>query len=214
MALHTRKDWGLMCGLSAGNLSNYIKRGKVILTGELIDDSKPENIDFLQKFSGRKQEKSNESEQKPREISEDNKNSTKKEIIQRQKPTNEAEVEGGYSLDRKLKAQELKKKEAETRLLNLKEEKIRGEHIPTELVRSIVILQSQSFVTAFKNGLEDFITIVAKAKGMNVNEVAEARGELIRVINLTANKAVEQAKKGIDNIVGEYAVKREVGEHD
>jgi hypothetical protein len=62
--------------------------------------------------------------------------------------------------------------------------------------------------------VEDFITIVAKAKGMNVNEVAEARGELTKVINLTANKAVEVAKKGIDNIVGEYAVKRDVGEHD
>jgi hypothetical protein len=203
-----------MCGLSAGNLSNYIKRGKVILTGELIDDTKPENIDFLQKFADRKLEKSNESEQNTGEISNEPIKSTKKEPAQRQKTTNESEGEGGYSLDRKLKAQELKKKEAETRLLNLKEEKIRGEHIPTELIRSIIILQSQSFVTAFKNGMEDFITIVAKTKGMNVNEVAEARGELIRVINTTANKAVDLAKKGVDSIVGEYAIKREVGEHD
>jgi hypothetical protein len=203
-----------MCGLSAGNLSNYIKRGKVILTGELIDDTKPENIDFLQKFADRKLEKSNESEINTGEIVDKHSNNTKKEPVVRQKTTPEGETEGGYSLDRKLKAQELKKKEAETRLLNLKEEKIRGEHIPTELIRSIIILQSQSFVTAFKNGMEDFITIMAKAKGMNVNEVAEARGELIRVINSTANKAVDLAKKGIDNIVGEYAVKREVGEHD
>lgn len=214
MALHTRKDWGLMCGLSAGNLSNYIKRGKVLLTGDLIDDSKPENQDFRKKFTEKKLEKSNEAEQKPAEISNEAPKSTKKEPVQRSKTTNEGEGEGGFSLDRRLKAQELKKKEAETRLLNLKEEKIRGEHIPTELVRSIIIQQSQSFITAFKNGVEDFITIVAKAKGMNVNEVAEARGELTKVINLTANKAVEVAKKGIDNIVGEYAVKRDVGEHD
>jgi hypothetical protein len=214
MALYTRKDWGLMCGLSAGNLSNYIKRGKVLLTGELIDDSKPENEDFLKKFTEKKEEKYKDLGINTGEISNEAPKSTKKEPVQRSKTTNEGEGEGGFSLDRRLKAQELKKKEAETRLLNLKEEKIRGEHIPTELVRSIIIQQSQSFITAFKNGVEDFITIVAKAKGMNVNEVAEARGELTKVINLTANKAVEVAKKGIDNIVGEYAVKRDVGEHD
>ena len=205
MAVYNLKEFAALCKMTTGNLSNIIKRGKVIVKNNTIDDSIADNRDFLQKRK----------DYPDKELKVEKVLTVEKVIKTPNSSSKDSEGEiNNYQLDRKLKAQDLKKREAETRLLNLKEEKIRGEHIPTELVRSLIIHLSQSFVTGFKNGLEDFITVVAKAKGMNVNEIAEARGELTRVINNTVNKSVESAKKSVDSIVSEYAEKRSAGEKE
>lgn len=47
--LISKKDFGQRCGLSPGNLSNYIKRGEVIITDKKIDVTLPKNIGFLDK---------------------------------------------------------------------------------------------------------------------------------------------------------------------
>lgn len=47
--LISKKEFGQRCGLSPGNLSNYIKRGDVVVTDKKIDATLPENIGFLDK---------------------------------------------------------------------------------------------------------------------------------------------------------------------
>ncbi len=225
--IYKRSHFAKLCGLTTGNLSNYINRGLVLVKeDQTIDTDEFLNEDFLKSRQEKLKEKYKESGETPPEILEKPKKSTKKkakkkksetweiENIQSPEPKQDNSTEAYESLDRRLKKQELLKKEAETRLLNMKEEKLKGEHIPTELVRSIILQQSQSFITAFKNSIEDFITLSAKKSNMNVNEIAEARGKITKMINESANKAIVIAKKGVANIVNEYSVKREVGEHD
>lgn len=47
--LISKKEYADRCSMSPGNLSNYIKRGEVIVTDKKIDVSLPENIGFLDK---------------------------------------------------------------------------------------------------------------------------------------------------------------------
>lgn len=47
LTLISKKDFAERCNLSAGNLSNYIKRNNVIVTDGKIDISLPDNIEFL-----------------------------------------------------------------------------------------------------------------------------------------------------------------------
>ena len=49
LILLSKTEFGKRCGLSPGNLSNYIARGQVIVTDNKIDISKIENIEFLDK---------------------------------------------------------------------------------------------------------------------------------------------------------------------
>jgi hypothetical protein len=202
MTIYTKKEWREKCGLLPPHLTEYIKKGKVKLNEQsLIDDELPLNADFLAKRKEILLDKSKELENNAALSPDKNNKSTKSE--------------GDYeTLDRRIKKQDLLKKEAETRLLNLKEEKIKGEHIPTELVKGIVMQMSQSFVTAFKNSMEDFITNIAKEKGLTVNDISNYRGKLVNVINLASENSVKLAKKNIKSLVDEYSEKRGVGEHD
>ena len=49
LTLISKTEFGKQCGLSPGNLSNYIARGQVIVIDNKIDISKIENIEFLDK---------------------------------------------------------------------------------------------------------------------------------------------------------------------
>src|SRR4051812_3245402 len=51
MAFHTKKSFAEQCGMTSGNLSNNASRGKVIYSGELIDDTIEPNKSFLAKWS-------------------------------------------------------------------------------------------------------------------------------------------------------------------
>lgn len=47
MSLHTKKEFATLCGLTTNKLSVYHSRNKFLLTGDLIDDTLPQNKEFL-----------------------------------------------------------------------------------------------------------------------------------------------------------------------
>jgi hypothetical protein len=116
------------------------------------------------------------------------------------------------SLQKKKLVVEIKKKEREIALLKLREEKLNAIVIPTELVKVIFMQHSRSIATEFKNTIDGIITKIAKKKDLNLNEVAELRGELLSSINMAMDKSVVESKKSIGNIVKEFIEKKEVGE--
>ncbi len=220
MAIYKRQEFAKKCGFSGGNLSNYIKRGKVILTNDgTIDSENLINAEFLLYREEQLRERTDEPEVQKPEVPVKPKKAPKArpdEFDEHKYNSNKLpKVTNDYdSLTNRVKRQELLKKEADTQLLLLRIAKQRGEHIPTDLVKEIVIQQSHAFITAFKNSLDDFITMIAKDKGMSVDEIAKYRGGLIKTINSTTSKAVETAKSNVKKIVKEYSESREVGEHD
>ena len=71
MALHSKKDFAIMCGLSTGNLANNITRGKVITTGKFIDDKIEKNQFFLKKWQEKSTGRVMEAEQLTERVKEE-----------------------------------------------------------------------------------------------------------------------------------------------
>src|ERR1035441_2132728 len=49
MALYTKKEFTAICGIRNDDLSIYVKRKKVVLTGEMVDDTILVNKNFIEK---------------------------------------------------------------------------------------------------------------------------------------------------------------------
>jgi hypothetical protein len=225
MALNKRTEFAEKCNLSPGNLSNYIARGKVILSGDYIDDSIDPNKSFLLKrqteeYTGKRdiepvQELPPKSKKEP----------SKKKELQIKDPVkvvppvpNVGESQKfqqkrqlfDVDLDQKMLDLETSKENLE--LIKLKKEKIQGVVIPTDQAKIVVIQLSKSFTVAFSNASDDILTQMSKKKGFSAEEVADLRGSFRKIINSAVNEAVDSAKKQIKNIVSEYSERRGVGE--
>lgn len=223
MAFHSKKEFAKLCGVRTGDLSNYIKRGKVVLSGEYIDDTNEVNAAFIEKRTGRPP-KTTTSISPPPKITAPEKRESKK---QPPKPSNEEELVIPDSdieidalsislppalLDKIDKITAIQKKAKEIAILELREQKIRGEVVPTEVVKSLFIQFSKGMMTAFQQAADAVITEVSHKKKLSSKDEASLRGKLITITNKYATEGRENSKKGIENIVNEYAEKRGRGE--
>ncbi len=205
MALYRKADFVKLCGIQSKHLTTFIARGNVIVENGLIDGDNPTNKFFIEK----KQDKTSS---KTIEVGTPiAKNPTPKVA---QIPDEDPGGESLYVLEKKKKQLDIEKITVETRLLVLREEKQRGEVIPIDIVKTIVVQLSQNILSETKNISDNMISIVAKKAALNVNEIAILRGEQAKSINLAIDKAVEASKKSLSSIIREFSIKKEVGEHE
>lgn len=116
------------------------------------------------------------------------------------------------SLDRKIKKVELAKKTVDTRIALIKEEKMRGEVIPTEMVKILFAQHSKNIIVEFENSLDKVLTILAKEIGMNNKTISKYRGIIKKEINIAVDDTTSKTKKDIINIIEEFSEKRARGE--
>ncbi len=222
MALHTKKDFAKMCGMTTGNLSNYAKppRNKVVYSGELIDDQIEPNKSFLQKRLEVLAHGKNEI-QTPEPLTTKSDNPPgpefKKPVLpsgkehKAQKPSQDG---GLYELDKQKKTLELDKLEQEIEILKKKNEKLEGEYYPTELVKALITQLGKSFISEYKDLTENFIIEIAKKKDLTNEEMGEFRGFLLESMNKSSAKAVSDAKREMKNTLRVFTSKKEVGERE
>jgi hypothetical protein len=211
MARLKQVEFAKLCGIPKSSLPIYIKRNKIIIEDGLVDAENPANVAFqLRMIEKQKSKESNESESEPREKEEKVKNSTNG------KPKKEGSHKGAayHELEKIKKELDIEKTGEEIELLKKKNMKIDGESIPTEIVKSIFSYYGKNITTSFHNTAENWLTKIAKIKGLSNGELAEMRGELAKGINEGVLKAQVESKRAIGNIIKEYSLKREVGEHD
>jgi hypothetical protein len=194
MPLFTRVEFAKMCGLESGNLSNFIKRGNVVLSGDFIDDTIAVNRQFVQRraqLQARKGASGRDSGHGKHEP---------------------PELTGGQNLiDEKTQA-DIERIRTVTELNRLKIEKQEGENIPTELVMPLVSQFAHSMIGAFKNGMEAMLVEIGHKKKLTNAEMADLRKVLTATINRAASDGVEDARKATGNIVNEFIEKRGKGE--
>ena len=212
MALQTKKDFAGMCGMETRKLSIYIGRGNVVVTGEgYINDTDEKNRLFLEKHQSKKTG-----------VGEDKKSNKSKVVkLKPTAPINETEdlpIDTGnkplYQIEREKKLADLEKTKAETVYKELQIQKMKGQNIPTELVKNVVSILSKSLISAFKDGSDLMLIEISKRKQLSGNETAELKGLFVKIINEANIKAVNEANKGIKVIANDFSEKREVGEHD
>lgn len=221
MALITRIEFAKMCGMANNALAVYIKRRKLIVEGNKVDTELDINVLFLSKYNKGFVAHENIKQYKdPIELDPVVSPTTIVEATARKTPLGFQQGHTNnkspslFNMDQTKKQLDIDKITVEIRLKLLDEAKKRGEIIPIDLIKVIISQQSQSIITSFKDNLEDIITIFGKSKGMNVNEIAEMRGSITKTLNIIVNKAVDNSKRNIKNIIDEYSLKKNVGEHD
>lgn len=223
MALYKLADFAKRCGVANSYIKTYTNRNKLFTNEEgYYDDKNPYNKDFLvkclNKQAGIKPDKppvKPEKKSKEKPVDEPDLN------INPPVDDQEAEIAEEdiskmtpYQVDRAIKRQELLKKQAETRLLNLREEKIRGETIPIELAKQIIGILSKSIITAQKESIEAILINISKETRLSGEQTALLRGKMIKNLNDGVDRSLVVAEKSIQVLVSEYSLKREVGEHD
>jgi len=208
MALHTKKDFAKLCGMKTGNLTNYIKRGKVVQESEppfLIDDTNRINLEFLQNRADYLERKSQSGETIPAIESEiDESTSQSLGGSQDKRPLTEAEHKSNQAIatiERQKKKADLQKKIIDTKKAQLEFKILQGQHVPVELIRDTLTELGKSLLTSYKDSADSFITEVSHRHKMPAPVVAELRGKLVSLINEAHHKAVSTAQRKVAAIV-------------
>jgi hypothetical protein len=217
--IYSKSEFAKLCGMRTSNLTNYVKRGKVILTGsDKVDDSLEINKDFLSRHQSKQEVKQPEEPQekrlrmiKPDHGIEDLPDTPDIEDEEADEPEAEDSAPGLYK--KKLKV-EIEKKEREIALLKLREEKLTGEIVPIDKVKDLFTQHSKAGAVVVKNTIDNILTRVAQMAGLNVNQIAEIRGAAIQEINSGINKTVEETRKRVNVLQMQHSEKREVGERN
>jgi hypothetical protein len=232
MAVHLKADFAKLCGLTTGNLTVYIGRKKVVMSGDVIDDTIPLNKEFLEHRIALQSQKSPQPEPAPKKLRLIKPDPGTPDIQPKVKqPDNIDELsdeefeemlngsddldslfKATKSLDHKKTIVEIKKKQKEIAILTIREEKARGLVIPTDLVLTLINQHSRTIAAEFKNSVDSILTKISKKKDLSAVEQSDLRGELLHVINQTVDKTVNVSQKNVGNIVKEFIEKRDVGE--
>lgn len=178
----SQKEFAKKCGITLSELANYEERGKVFI-------SKDRKVDEGNPLNIVFYER-------------------RLEIIKSKKDSPEEWI----NLDKKIKKAQLAKTHVETRIALIKEEKMRGEVIPTELVRILFAQHSKNIIVEFENSLDKVLTILAKEIGMNNEAISKYRGIIKKEINIAVDDTTDKTKEDIINIINEFSEKRSKGE--
>lgn len=222
MPIFSRREFAEQCGVTPTYITQYIKRGKIKLDSNgNIDSSLPMNKDFMLARAS----KPSKAKTPKKELPDKKKPKAPPSPKEKVKPPNsnqpaagldwtpdEIEAMGKYQLEVQMKNLDLEKKEQEVEINKLKIQKLRGEVVPTDLVREVLKRHTKSLTTAFHQGADNFIMTITKISGMSREEMAGIRGELIEIVNKAVADAIDESKQEVDNIVNEYSQTRGRGE--
>jgi hypothetical protein len=220
MPLYTKKEFAERCGMKTNQLAVYIKRGKVVVgNGELIDTKNEKNKAFLQRYSGQTTE-ANLIKEIAAVTPPESATHKRRDAFVRAEPDSDLEEDDDDLVDipalpqseRKLKFLDTLKREQEVRLLRIKEEKLKGQVVPSELIKPVMLQHNQSILSEFKNATDEILRVFAKRRDLQPDEVADIRGQLTLILNEAISKAATATAKSIDGIIENYTEARGKGE--
>lgn len=209
MAFYKQSELAKLLNKSQAHVTMAVKRGKLLLSGDFVDDTVLENKIWIDRQKANaKQVDEPKVESVPivqaKKLKEPILNKPKQRILKDFVPTDvERTSESIADLDKAKKEAEIRYKESQTRLSELKEQKLRGENIPTDLVMNVIGMLGHSLQSSYKNGAAQLMHEISTRTKMNVELEAEFNGRLIDLINISHSDAIIEAKKSIKNIINE-----------
>ena len=221
MAKKTKKQFADICEIKTKDLSVYIMRHKVLVGNDgLIDDKNEHNLAFIANRGRKTKKKTIVKPKVSSKLKTKTKQSQKNKAVEPkektleikfqepQNPILESEIYERAELDKaKLKA-DLKKKLLDSDIAKINKEKLQGLLIPTDLVMSVIKLQSDSLKVAYHAAAENLILIIGQRKKLNNKDIADIRRDLTGTINQAVDVGVSESHKGIKKIVKEYSMKQ------
>ena len=113
-------------------------------------------------------------------------------------PTDNYDV---VSLDNQKKQEEINKKKLEVEKLKLTNARLRGEMIPTELVKNLITNFSASIIKSYREGSDRLLMEISHMKRLTLEEDALMKGELIKIINNSHDVAISETMKSLESIL-------------
>lgn len=205
MALFTKKEFADNCRIETKMLSVYITRRKVIVQNDMVDDSNPINVLFLQKCLLKPPKE--KLEVAKTEVSGKPMKSKKAQKAQISEKKSEAskKADESFDLDTEKKRMQIENLRREARMKDVQEEKAIGRLLPSDAIKSLFIQTLKAYTMSFKQAADKIILEFGKRNKMNRNDLAEMRGELIVAINKASDEGIAESKKGVQNIMREYS---------
>lgn len=110
-------------------------------------------------------------------------------------------------VEAELEKKKLEKEKAEEELIitRIKRQKLQGELVPTDLMKTMFSTHFKSMTQAFQNAAEQMVTDLVKKLGGNAKDVADAKGKLVTSINAATKKGMDQTKVEIEKVVEEFS---------
>lgn len=201
MAVFSRTELCKEFGIKQAYLSVNIKRGNLVLDEDgKIDTSDPKNALFVEK---RKAERGR-----------DGVFVEKKQKKQVDSDSKEAEAMSLLDLKKRKDLVAILKTEEDIELAKLKKEKLQGESVPVDSIKSVLLYLSEAIHVSWEQELESFLLKLGAKYSIPRDESVKIRTEFTTMSNAARKKAVDRAKKDLKKIQVENSAKREVGEHD
>lgn len=213
----TQPEFAEKCGIGLNYLSVNKKRKKVITDEHgFIDDTNEINQLFLQKCLSRPKSAKKDlaagpisgvavevdlsglKEKEKSKKSENDEFSRENTLVDLQKEKGTLEIQ-------------LKNNSIELQRLEIK--KKRGELVPTQSVKNLIIKHSESIKTSYSEASDNLIVIISHKKQLSSEEVADIRSQFVKIINKAIDNAITFTLSGLNNIVTDYSSKRGVGQH-
>ena len=212
MGLHTRKQFADLIGMAfdkngRANIAKWAKRQNIVMSGDLIDDTLEVNRNWIL----RQQTKSNP---EPLEnVPVFNEVIIKQKRQAQYKDPDSSALEG-FALSEELKKHQIEKLKVDTRIQELKEEKIRGEVVPIDLIKQVFITHNQSILTANKDFIDSLLLDFQAETRLSSEQSAKLRGKIVQGLNTNVNRAVDATKRNMSSIIEQHSIKKEVGERE
>lgn len=215
MAYHIKARFADLCGIEKNKLAVYIKRGKVICSGDVIDDTLDINRAFIEKWQHKTgAEKTVHDPVISKPVGKIPK--IEKPVAPVPKTPNiQAPNEfmfAGNQLDTQIKTVELERKLEDLEIAKLKRQKMSGESMPTDLVKNTISVYSRSVSRSFNNAADNLLVEFQTMADISREQVSAMRGKLNAIVNKAINDAYENAIDMVDNIVDEYSETRGKGD--
>ena len=210
MALLSHTEMAKLVGLTSGNLTNMVKRGKAVKNEDgYFDDKQILNKHFIEKRQGRLVDSKQEPETKPQKSS---KVVVKDEDTGEDVVIDESTIPSYTQSERLLKYLDTIKREKEIEKLNLEIEKKKGEVIPSELIKPVFLQHNQFVLMEMKNADDEMISVFSHKYDLTAEDTAFIRQEWVKRRNAAISNATTASVKNVGSIVNEFAEKRGKGE--
>lgn len=203
-------EFAKMLGLHPAYVDQYIKHNKIVTLADdkkMVDITHPANVAFMKHIK----EKQKQKEGQP-EIKKDNTpvHLKRPEKPKRNKPettkdytsTDPSESDDGiYNINQQKAKADLDKKLIEIERIKLINAKLRGQSVPTAMVKNLISTLSNTFISSYKESADKLLIEISHRKKLSLNESAEMKGELVKIINSAHDLAIDGALANLETIL-------------
>jgi hypothetical protein len=202
MPKYSRKELCALLNISQAFISMAVKRGQLILSNGLIDDQDPRNALYIENKIGGALP-SPEYKGTPAAPKAD-------PLI----PRTNGNTTEQFSLNIVKTKVSIKKLNEEYELAKIRKEKLQEKHIPIEIIKALLVAQSENLKIAWEYAAEDLIVRLSSRMQLTRVETAEIKSFLNDIINKATIKQADETKKSLRKLNKEFSESKGRGEHE